>query len=648
MLQLQQSLLFLSCYVPVVMILMCCHTSALLNYNCSYQPGRDTTSKVYQTNLNTLLSSLPSNSAKTGFYNTYIGAYPNQVYGFALCRGDTNSNDCQNCVDTVVRGAKEVCPDMSDGDFWEELCYVRYASENFFSSPVLDESLIFTRPTPQNISDQADKFPPFLKQMMSELSKEAVSDSNGQLFSVGKRNSTIFDDVYGLVQCSRDLSSGDCGKCLGVAIDKLMMCCKYSRGALLFGLSCNMRFETYPFYNRVPGASLMGGNKRKNLKATVPASVGAFLGVVGTLMIGSYYCSKRRKKSRWREGIQESHETFEELPQMDFASVQEATNNFAFENKIGEGGFGPVYKGVLLDGKEVAIKRLSQSSCQGQSEFKNEVILIAKLQHKNLVRLVGCCTEGEENLLIYEFMPNTSLDAFLFDTEKQAELDWSKRMNIVNGIARGLVYLHEDSRLKIIHRDLKTSNILLDHEMNSKISDFGMARIFGCDKSYANTKRVVGTYGYMAPEYAMAGLFSVKSDVFSFGVVLLEIVSGKRNKMLQLPECSGSLLTYAWKLWSNGKGLELVDPLLEKSCINSCEMLRCIHIGLLCVQANPNDRPTMSTVIFMLGSELEPLPQPREPAFYVADSVSIELEDQSPKNKPNSSNKLTITTFLPR
>ncbi|KAI6705937.1 hypothetical protein NL676_008899, partial [Syzygium grande] len=224
--------------------------------------------------------------------------------------------------------------------------------------------------------------------------------------------------------------------------------------------------------------------------------------------------------------------------------IRAATGNFSNECKLGEGGFGPVYKGTMADGKEIAVKRLSRTSGQGLIELKNEVILIARLQHRNLVRLLGCCLEEQEKLLIYEYMPNKSLDVFLFDSNMGQSLDWKMRVNIACGIARGLLYLHEDSRLRIIHRDLKASNILLDGEMNPKISDFGMARIFGVNQDKANTNRVVGTYGYMAPEYAMVGLFSVKSDVFSFGVLLLEIISGQKNNGFHLQEHCESLLTF--------------------------------------------------------------------------------------------------------
>ncbi|KAJ0983484.1 hypothetical protein J5N97_011739 [Dioscorea zingiberensis] len=233
-----------------------------------------------------------------------------------------------------------------------------------------------------------------------------------------------------------------------------------------------------------------------------------------------------------------------ELPLLDLNTIHSATENFSIANKLGEGGFGPVYKGKLGDGQEIAVKRLAKTSVQGRIEFKNEVLLIAKLQHRNLVRLVGCCIEAEERLLVYEYMPNNSLDFFLFGNSKDRVLDWQTRFKIIMGIARGLLYLHQDSRLRVIHRDLKASNILLDEGMNPKISDFGIARIFG-DEAEGNTRKVVGTYGYMSPEYAMQGIFSQKSDVFSFGVVVLEIITGKKNRGVYLADTHTNFLDHA-------------------------------------------------------------------------------------------------------
>nr|XP_048323374.1 G-type lectin S-receptor-like serine/threonine-protein kinase B120 [Ziziphus jujuba var. spinosa] len=267
-----------------------------------------------------------------------------------------------------------------------------------------------------------------------------------------------------------------------------------------------------------------------------------------------------------------------ELPLFSFPTIETATAYFSAENKLGQGGFGPVYKGILADGQEIAVKRLSTRSGQGLEEFKNEVMLISKLQHRNLVRLLGCCIKGEEKILVYEYLPNKSLDSFLFDETKQFLLDWRKRVNIIEGIAQGLLYLHKYSRLRIIHRDLKASNILLDNNMNPKISDFGTAKIFGDNESRASTIRIVGTYGYMSPEYAMDGLFSEKSDVFSFGVMLLEILSGKKNSagFHQTNEYT-KLLEYAWNLWKDGRCLELMDPSVTKTCSSTGEFIRFVQ-----------------------------------------------------------------------
>ncbi|KAH9610687.1 hypothetical protein KSS87_003696 [Heliosperma pusillum] len=284
-----------------------------------------------------------------------------------------------------------------------------------------------------------------------------------------------------------------------------------------------------------------------------------------------------------------------DLPMFQLNKLITATNNFHDDNKLGRGGFGTVYKGV--------------------KEFMTEILVISKLQHRNLVRLLGCCVEGEEKLLVYEFMPKKSLDALLFDRFHGELSDWKTRFNIIQGICRGLLYLHRDSRLRIIHRDLKASNILLDDELNPKISDFGMAKIFGGNDDQADTRTVVGTYGYMSPEYAMRGRFSEKSDVFSLGVLLLEIVSGRKNTNFTDNEYL-SLFALAWKLWNEDDIIAFIDPSILESTYDAAVVLRCIQVALLCVQELPEDRPNVSMIISMIDGEgSSSLPIPTQPGF---------------------------------
>ncbi|XP_057959670.1 G-type lectin S-receptor-like serine/threonine-protein kinase SD1-1 isoform X2 [Malania oleifera] len=390
-------------------------------------------------------------------------------------------------------------------------------------------------------------------------------------------------------------------------------------------------------------------NTKKGAKfiASTMAATGALL--VGLLLVLYMWRKKQHQQQRQQQqrdgNLVRSSEIDPELPVFDLATISNATDNFSFQNKLGEGSFGSVYKGVLNNGQEIAVKRLSKSSNQGLDEFKNEVIHIAKLQHRNLVRLLGCCIQGDEKMLVYEYMPNNSLNSFIFGHTRSTELDWQKRFHIINGIARGLLYLHQDSRLRIIHRDLKGSNVLLDNEMNPKISDFGMARSFRENETEANTKRVVGTYGYMSPEYAVDGLYSTKSDVFSFGVLVLEIVSGKRNRGFSHPDHQLNLLGHAWKLYMESKPMELIDASLKHSC-NPSEVLWSIHLGLLCVQHHLEDRPSTSSVVLFLGSD-GVLPPPKQPGFYT--ERDLHGVDSSPSSQePPSVNKMTITLLQPR
>ncbi|GMN27405.1 hypothetical protein TIFTF001_044113 [Ficus carica] len=303
-----------------------------------------------------------------------------------------------------------------------------------------------------------------------------------------------------------------------------------------------------------------------------------------------------------------------ELPLFSLSSLTAATENFSWQNKLGEGGFGAVYRGRLEDGQEIAVKRLSISSGQG----------------------------GEEKLLVYEYMPNKSLDSFIFDQTEGKLLEWSKRFQIICGIARGLQYLHQDSRLRVIHRDLKASNVLLDNEMNPKISDFGLARTFLGDQTEDQTTRVIGTYGYMAPEYAFDGLFSTKSDVFSFGILVLEIVSGKKSRGFPHKNHGLTLIGHAWTLFKESSSFELLDKNLQESDYNQKQVLRCIHVGLLSVQQSPVDRPNMSSVVVMLGSESE-LPLPKLPGYFT--EMDLAKGDHS-STKPDSSSRNQMSISL--
>ncbi|KAK2350681.1 G-type lectin S-receptor serine/threonine-protein kinase RKS1 [Trifolium repens] len=388
---------------------------------------------------------------------------------------------------------------------------------------------------------------------------------------------------------------------------------------------------------------------KKRLAAILVPSIVA---IIILLTCVNYLWKKKRKDKMMRQLNQDSSEEengdqsskHPNLPFFSFKTIMTATRNCGHDNKLGQGGFGSVYKGCLVNGQEIAVKRLSKHSGQGKEEFKNEVTLLVKLQHRNLVRLLGCCFEKEEKMLIYEYLPNKSLDFFIFNQNQRSSLDWAMRFEIICGIARGVLYLHQDSRLKIIHRDLKASNVLLDAAMNPKISDFGMARIFE-DEIQANTKRVVGTYGYMAPEYAMEGRYSTKSDVFSYGILLLEIISGKRNTHCEIGRESPNLIGHVWTLWTEGRALDTVDSTLNQSYPPTAIVLRCIQIGLLCVQENAMNRPTMSEVVFMLCNET-PLCQPQKPAFLFIGNQ--DLQESSTSGGGSSINELTETTISAR
>ncbi|KAL0535163.1 hypothetical protein IC582_029487 [Cucumis melo] len=632
--------------------------------------GNFTQNSTYQANLNLLFSTLSTNGPPTNrFFNTSVGRSPNDtVYGLFQCRGDVTNATCRTFLATATRDAERLyCPLAKGAVIWYDEIIFRYSDQPFFSIITSTPNLRLLNLV--NIDGDKARFNQLVMSTLRATAALAAS-SMGELFATQMANFTQDRNIYTLAQCTGDLSNTDCGECLRQATNEIPNCCTDKQGGRVLLPSCIVRYEVYSFYetsipppatptpiSTIPSRPLLPSSpppgERRSSTVLIVAIVAPITVSILLFVMGCCFLRQRAKKrdSAVKEDSVVDEMTTSDSLQFDFKTIEAATNKFSEENRLGEGGFGAVFKGRLDNGQEIAVKRLSRGSLQGSEEFKNEVMLVAKLQHRNLVRLLGFCLEGEEKILIYEFIPNKSLDFFLFDQEGQKQLDWLKRYKIINGIARGILYLHEDSRLRIIHRDLKASNILLDGDMNAKISDFGMARIIQMDQSQGNyTSRIVGTYGYMSPEYAMHGNFSMKSDIYSFGVLVLEIISGRKNNTFYLSDLAEDISTYAWALWKDGIPLELLDPMLQDNYSRN-EVLRCIHIALLCVQEDPNSRPSMASIVLMLNSYSVTLPIPKEPALFVRskdNGNTIGSDHSSNKSTKCSVNETSLSELHPR
>ncbi|XP_058754090.1 cysteine-rich receptor-like protein kinase 29 [Vicia villosa] len=634
--------------------------------SCDNERGNYTATSTYDNNLKTVISSFSSHKEiNYGFYNFSYGQDPNKVYAIGMCSGDVKPNECLTYLNSSFAYLREKCPNQKEAIVWGWNLTLWYSNRSIFR-------IVDTKPTTSLTSSAAvtdmNKYNDGLNKLLTDLKDKAASGDSRRKYDADKYEYANFETIYGSVQCVPELSSQQCIDCLEAIISEIPICCNGTTGGRLLKRSCHLRYETNRFYNATieldsvatpPSPSTnnisSGHNKTRTVIAIAVPSV--FVVLVAIL---TCFCWRVRKPKHGFEANNEEYEddgedevmVFESL-QFSFDTIQVATNRFSNSNKIGHGGFGDVYRGKLSNGQMIAVKRLSIDSVQGDKEFKNEVTLVAKLQHRNLVRLLGFSLEGRERLLIYEFVVNKSLDYFLFDPTKKTLLNWGKRYEIIKGIARGLLYLHEDSRLRIIHRDLKASNILLDIEMNPKIADFGLAKLFVLDQTQGNTNRIVGTYGYMAPEYAMHGQFSVKSDVFSFGVLVLEIISGHKNSS---NICVGNdveyLLSYAWKSWKEGRATNIIDPLLKN--ISQNEIMRCLHIGLLCLQEEVEDRPTMASVALMLNSHSITLSIPSKPAYFYGSETrslqNMQISDGNPDRSTSheSINEASITDPYPR
>ncbi|XP_074270070.1 cysteine-rich receptor-like protein kinase 15 [Silene latifolia] len=602
---------------------------------CQDTFGNYTTNSTFQTNLNTLFNEITSDTKiDYGFYNISVGEDLDIVNGIALCRPDISVDQCHQCLQQASEELVAQCPKQKDAIGWYDQCMMRYSDRYIFHKMELGPWYHEQDPVVNADDNDKARFNHTATTLLANLQIKAASGDSRRKYGAGTANVSNSLTVYALVQCTPDLDYFDCYNCIDNAI-AFVLANLYGQQGRVFYTSCNIRFENYNFCDAsnsimlnnsttsppppalvLPSPSTtqsIKGKKSKKSKLLIIILVPAVTSILLLFAFLGCYVVRRRVKAR-KQSLGDEIIRNPEALQMDFDTIRVATGNFSLSNKLGQGGFGIVYKGRLSNGQEIAVKRLSKKAASGEEEFRNEAVLIAKLRHRNLVKFLGFCLERDEKLLIYELLPNKSLDFFLFDPIKRSLLDWQTRHKIIGGIARGLLYLHEDSRLLVIHRDLKAGNILLDDEMNPKITDFGMARLFGADQSRADASQICGTFGYMPPEYLQKRQFSNKTDVYSFGVLILEIITGLRIGGYYNSETGENLLSLVWRNWLEDTALDIVDP--SMSGVDTTEVKRCINIGLLCVQENITHRPIMSSIILLLNSQYTNSPPiPSRPAF---------------------------------
>eukprot|EP00253_Pinus_taeda_P022494 PITA_22494 len=591
-------------FIAVVFLFWAVLTAAdpeakLLNSGCSTVKSTNVT--LFKNNLNAVLEALGAKIVSSGFATAeqVIGTDP--VYGLAQCRKDKTPSDCLKCI-TVAEKQIRNCSAVSGGRVIYDGCFLRYESNNFYAQATGPGNTQFCGAT--KASGVSNQFSETAQNLIGDLITAAPKSAG--LFaahtSQGPSNSTI----YALASCLRSINESGCSECLGIAEGNIRNCLPQTEGRAV-DVGCYLRYATYPFFpsNATTDLKALLSSGHKNKSRTWIIIVGVVGGVavilIMTLIARHYFFRLYTIPSQQRQVDTLVATELRGPVDFDFKILRDATNKFDTANKIGEGGFGEVYKGTLRNGKVIAVKKLSLvQTARAISEFEGEVKLISNVHHRNLVRLLGCCNQGPERLLVYEYMPNSSLDRVLFGEGRQS-LSWETRFAIILGTARGLSYLHEDFHVRIIHRDIKSSNILLDENFGPKIADFGLARLLPEDRSHLST-RVAGTLGYTAPEYAVHGQLTEKADTYSYGVVVLEIVSGRKSIDMKQPPHMQYLLEWVWKLYETNEVLEMVDETMGDE-YDKEEVLRMIQLGLLCTQASVAQRPSMSEIVAMLVSK---------------------------------------------
>ncbi|KAK7381410.1 hypothetical protein VNO78_34082 [Psophocarpus tetragonolobus] len=529
------------------------------------------------------------------------------IYALAHCLQDLSQIDCLQCFAASRTKLPRCLPSVS-ARIYLDGCFLRYDNYTFYTEDTdpLRDTVNCTSQYGAVVGDgERVVFVESVGKVVESVVRVAVNEGRGFAVREGEGED---EGVYALAQCWKTVGKKGCSDCLRKAGNEVRGCLPNREGRAL-NTGCYLRYSTVKFYNQ---GGEDGGGMNSSRKRVIIAAVLALAATVVVLSLAAYYVAftklSKRKKNNF---IEVSSALKNSSLNYKYETLEKATDYFCSSRKIGQGGAGSVFKGTLPDGKEIAVKRLVFNNRQWVDDFFNEVNLISGIQHKNLVKLMGCSIEGPESLIVYEYLPNKNLDQFIFEKDITRILKWKQRFDIILGTAEGLAYLHGGSETRIIHRDIKSSNVLLDENLNPKIADFGLARCFGTDKTHLTTG-IAGTLGYMAPEYLIQGQLTDKADVYSFGVLVMEIASGRKNNVFR--EDSGSLLQTVWKFHLSNGLAEAVDPCLGDD-FPAIEASRVFQIGLLCTQASASLRPSMAQVVSMLSNSNLDVPTPKQPPF---------------------------------
>ncbi|CAD6205373.1 unnamed protein product [Miscanthus lutarioriparius] len=606
--------------------------ATLLNLGCSQYNA--TPASAFIAALNSTFASLRANlSAAGGGGGFATAAEPRAAapaFAMAQCRPYVAGRDCVACFDAAAARLRAACSAAANGGrAILDGCMLRYESAAFFDQSTLPGNTQVCNGSAVEAGGFAD------------AARALVADLAAAVPRVpGLAAAAASGGVYAAAQCVETVGEGGCAQCLNVAVANIDGCPPNSDGRAV-DAGCFMRYSDKSFFpanSTVDLAVYLRSGKSSQKGAIIGGILGgvAFLLLVGLLTL---LLVRRSRKTKPRRGDILGATELQGPTSFYYHDLKAATNNFNEKSKLGEGGFGDVYKGLLKNGKTVAVKRLIvMETSRAKADFESEVRLISNVHHRNLVRLLGCSRKGSEFLLVYEYMANGSLDKFLFG-DRRGTLNWRQRFNIIVGMARGLAYLHQEFHVCIIHRDIKSSNVLLDDDFQPKIADFGLARLLPDDHSHLSTK-FAGTLGYTAPEYAIHGQLSEKVDTYSFGVVVLEILSGRKSNDTRLEPETQYLLEWAWKLYESDNLMALLDESLDPEEYIPDEVKRIMEIALLCTQSAVAARPMMSEVVVLLLTKNDPEIQPTRPTFIDATS---RVRGETSSSSSSSASKATIS-----